>query len=308
MSYIVNDYMTAFYMTVYNNSFYHKFNQERLYHYTSFNTAKKIFLPDGLSFRMTNATWFDDKNEGKIFYEVYHDIINRLFMLNYIDIRFYKLLCRFDKESLHYDNANDYSQTSKNFVGCFSNNPDNNYLWNYVFEKYQDDTLGGGACSFGFDACFFNGANMLNLSKEVFVAASTPNRITALTHKVIYDKNEQSNRVEVMLYHLYQLYCKFGEYYNNSTILALSEIIDRFKLLFKDTTYIPEDETRFILSVPKESEQYDNFKDKSYFEYKVPYNLINNLSITINSKDAESAEKMQRYFSNINNDWQILIK
>lgn len=56
MSYIVNDYMTAFYMTVYNNSFYHKFNQERLYHYTSFNTAKKIFLPDGLSFRMTNAT------------------------------------------------------------------------------------------------------------------------------------------------------------------------------------------------------------------------------------------------------------
>lgn len=56
-----------------------------LYHYTSYDAAEKIFKEDAISFRLTKATEFEDKMEGKAI-EVYYDLaIEQLYKSKKID-------------------------------------------------------------------------------------------------------------------------------------------------------------------------------------------------------------------------------
>lgn len=213
-----------------------------LYHYTKAKNLYLILQENNYSFRMTRASDFVDKGEGKLIIDLYKKVIKQLINNKKIDDITYQNIV--DVEPLDAILVNDdYTYLSKyeSYVLCFCEKNSDNYMW----DEYGDKKT--GICIYVPTYLFH--ASFLKVNK-----CQKTNHMPCFDYsivKIVYDAKEQLNILYNRILEIINIFN--SEIKNENAWGSLKFIIawtlKELRLMFKLDKYKDENEIRLIFQL-----------------------------------------------------------
>ena len=132
-----------------------------LYHYTGKSFIEEIFKKDGISLKLTKASEFNDKLEGKCFSTFYNEALKELeeeHLIGMNERAMFSSLKPWERGFQSLNNAGNrlYSvpKSTETYVCCFSKY----YMRPYMINQYVKDPKHQGIC-FGLESCILKNWN-----------------------------------------------------------------------------------------------------------------------------------------------------
>lgn len=223
---------------------YENISRSYIYHYTSLNVLSSILKTDCYSFRMTCSSDFEDKDEGTIIESIYPEVLKQMLIDNVISKELYDLL--FDLKPI--DKMIDfkwprYLSNIMSFVLCFTDNRNNNYMWdNYC--KPIDSGVNIIIATHLFHSHFFTIKDYPPSEHKPFFGFQVL--------KVIYDVHKQRSIVFRRIKELIDAY-QSEPHYDQEDIDSLrfyvADCLKQLRLSFKKKEFEEESEFRIVFNV-----------------------------------------------------------
>ena len=235
-----------------------------LYHYTDLNGFLGIMCPEkeGPSLWVTDYRFMNDASEGLILKDTLDNVIPKL--SEYIDLApsDYEELSKIEFKDKHLYTGRRFFEKEKKlgivlddetFIGCFCQSSDSLDMW----RAYSKN---GTGCAIGFDG------DSLRHSLTIDNPLSETEKRLGLSEfaDVLYGDEEKEKRIiDIIVAQIKEykemdlsVYGKLGEY--------VAMFLENLKFQFKHSCFKSEEETRLIISIPK---------DKSVFQDKKAYEI-----------------------------------
>lgn len=252
-------------------------------HYTSNEGFYGIIANKKITLWFTRYDHFDDRTEGIHINNLYIEVCDKLYSSNKISGQFYNLIKEikldYNKTNFYYDSSKEclcslyYSKTIP-FICCFSRDIDSQLMW----ENY----LKGSS----------SGYNIVFASEKMYKSIKNKGYIID-NFNVIYDNNIKMTIIESLIMYTYINFKNIGKIEN-----YIKHQINKMSLIFKNTNYQYEHETRLIIYIPendiKEAVEIKHRKNNNlsipYIEVDINANSICEINIAPLSCSDDSKE------------------